>query len=72
MKAFKDLFLDVSGAEYALAAAIVIAFVMIAAGAVCARIPIPENRRVAAPTASNTIAGHAPEPDAGITSPPIT
>jgi hypothetical protein len=55
-----------------MAEAIVIAFVMIAAGAVCARIPIPENRRVAAPTASNTIAGHAPEPDAGITSPPIT
>ena len=33
MKAFKDLFRDVSRAEYAMAAAIVIAFVMIAAGA---------------------------------------
>ena len=33
MKAFKDLFRDVSGAEYAMAAAIVIAFVVIAAGA---------------------------------------
>ena len=33
MKAFKDLFRDVSGAGYAMAAAIVIAFVVIAAGA---------------------------------------
>ncbi len=33
MKAFKDPFRHISGAEYAMAAAIVIAFVVIAAGA---------------------------------------
>jgi hypothetical protein len=33
MKAFKDLFRDISGAEYAIGAAVVIAIAMIAVGA---------------------------------------
>ena len=64
MKAFKDLFPDISGAEYAMAAAVVIALVVIAAGANFAL--DFQYRRVATPTASRAIAGPASEPDARI------